>query len=130
MTPFGLFLESLRRSRQLQQVQLADRLEVNSCYVSAMEKGKKGPPSKAVLEKLIDKLNLNSSEQELLWERVEQSKRTVRLPDNATAEEYVLMNEIQHHLGALSSEQIDIIRKILMLGANFKAQQRVEVRSF
>ncbi len=46
MTPFGLFLESLRRSRQLQQVQLAHRLGVNPCYVSSIESGKKGPPSK------------------------------------------------------------------------------------
>jgi len=38
MTPFGLYLESLRRSCQLQQVQLADHLGVNVCYVSVMER--------------------------------------------------------------------------------------------
>lgn len=129
MTPFGLFLESIRRSRQLQQVQLADRLGVNSCYVSAMEKGKKGPPSKEVLTKLISQLKLDGSEQEALWEYVDQSQKTVRVPDNATAEEYALMRDIRVHLGALSSEQITIIRNTLKLGSVIPASRRIEVRS-
>ena len=129
MTPFGLFLESLRRSRQLQQVQLADLLSVNSCYVSAIENGKKGPPSKPVLEKLIAELSLDKKEQELLWDYVDQSKRTIRLPDNATAEEYSLMRDMRRHLGALSMEQIEIIRNTLKLGGSTTTKPRIEIRS-
>jgi len=129
MTPFGLLLESLRRSRQLQQIQLADLLSVNSCYISTMEKGKKGPPSKMVLENLIVELKLDTAEQEALWDSVEQSKRTTRLPDNATVEEYALMRDLRSHLGALSSEQISIIRSILKLGTNSEMKQRIEIRS-
>lgn len=130
MTPFGLFLESIRRSRQLQQVQLADRLGVNSCYISAIEKGKKGPPSKEVLVKLITQLTLDQLEQDALWEYVDQSQKTIRVPDNATAEEYALMRDIRVHLGALSSEQISIIRNTLKLGSAIQANHKIEVRSF
>lgn len=129
MTPFGLFLESLRRNRHLQQVQLADRLGVNSCYVSAIENGKKGPPSKAVLEKIISELKLDAQEQELLWDYVDQSKRTIRLPEDATPEEYTLMRDIRRHLGALSIEQIDIIRNTLKLSGKAHTKPRIEIRS-
>ena len=129
MTPFGLFLESLRRNRQLQQVQLADIMGINSCYVSAIENGKKGPPSKRVLDRLISELALDDREQGLLWEYVDQSKRTIRLPDNATADEYALMRDIEKNLGALSIEQINIIRNTLKLGGYAKTKPRIEIRS-
>jgi|TARA_R110001583_G_scaffold195066_1_gene368908 transcriptional regulator with XRE-family HTH domain len=129
MTPFGLFLESIRRNRHLHQVQLADRLGVNSCYVSAIENGKKGPPSKPILEKLISELNLDAQEQELLWDYVDQSQRTIRLPEDATPEEYTLMRDIRRHLGALSIEQIDIIRNTLKLSGQAQTKPRIEVRS-
>lgn len=129
MTPFGLFLESLRRSRQLQQVQLADRLNVNSCYVSSMENGKKAPPSKHVLMKLIEELRLDGEEQQELWDKVEQSKRTTRLPDNATLEEYALMRDLRDHLGAMSSDKVNVIRNILNMDGRPKEKPRIEIRS-
>lgn len=130
MTPFGLYLESLRRSRQLQQVQLADHLGVNACYVSSMENGKKGPPSKGVLNKLIASLDLNEEEQETLWDKVDQSQRTVRLPDNATLEEYALMRDLRDHLGAMSSDKVNVIRNILNMDGRPKHKPRIEIRGF
>ncbi|RBM48471.1 XRE family transcriptional regulator [Vibrio tarriae] len=127
MTPFGLYLESLRRSRQLQQIQLADHLGVNACYVSAMESGKKGPPSKQVLSKLIESLELDADEQEMLWDKVDQSQRTIRLPDNATLEEYALMRDLRRHLGALSSDKVNVIRNILNM--DVRSKSRIEIRS-
>lgn len=121
-------MESLRRSRQLQQVQLADIMGINSCYVSAIENGKKGPPSKGVLDRLVSELALDDREQGLLWEYVDQSKRTRRLPDNATADEYALMRDIERHLGALSKEQIEIIRNTLRLGGLSKTKSIIEIR--
>ena len=127
MTPFGLYLESLRRSRQLQQVQLADLLGVNACYVSAMENGKKGPPSQQVLSKLVASLKLDANEQETLWDKVDQSQRTTRLPDNATLEEYALMCDLRRHLGALSPDKVNVIRHILNM--DVRSKPGIEVRS-
>ena len=129
MTPFGLFLESVRRSRQLQQAQLADRIGVTPCYVSAIESGKKGPPSKDVIGKLVEKLELTQGEQNELLLCVEQSKKTLRLPENATTDEYLLVADLRHHLGALSIEQINIIRNALRLGSEKPNRPRIEVRS-
>ncbi|WP_227096646.1 helix-turn-helix domain-containing protein [Aeromonas veronii] len=58
MTPFGIYLENLRRSRRIQQKQLADLMGINPCYVSTLERGRKGPPSAEVLNRLIKNLNL------------------------------------------------------------------------
>lgn len=126
MTPFGLYLESLRRSRQLQQVQLADHLGVSSCYVSGMESGKKAPPSKHVLSKLIDSLELNAEEQEMLRDKIDQSQRAIRLPDNATLEEYALIHDLRRHLGSLSSDKVKVIRSILTM--DDRPKSRIEIR--
>lgn len=125
MTPFGLYLESIRRSHQLQQVQLADLLGVNACYVSSMENGKKGPPSKDVLDRLIIKLDLDSDEQEQLLYCVQRSKKSLRLPDNATCDEYLLMHDLNAHVGSLSSEQISIIRNVMALGNTGKTKSKI-----
>lgn len=116
MTPFGYYLESLRRSRRLQQKQLAALLDVNPCYISAMEKGRKGPPTKPVLDRLITALELNEQEQNYLHEYVGQSERTFRLPTNMALEEYALVHELKNYLGSLSKEQIAIIQNALRVG--------------
>lgn len=122
MTPFGEFLEQLRRSRHLQQKQMADVMGINPCYVSTMEKGRKGPPSKHVLEQLVKKLKLSEDEQSQLWRSVELSELTYRLPVNMSKEEFELMYEIRSRLGALSRAQITIIQNTLTLGSSPSAR--------
>jgi transcriptional regulator with XRE-family HTH domain len=93
MTPFGEYLEQLRRDRYLQQKQLADIMGINPCYVSALEKGRKGPPSKLVLEQLVEKLNLSQEEENGLWRSVELSDLNLRLPKNMTKQEFEFLYE-------------------------------------
>lgn len=128
MTPFALFLSSIRQNRQLQQIQLADLLGVNSCYVSAMEKSKKGPPSKTVINKLVTELELDEEEQGLLWDSIEKSQRIIRIPESASLEEYAFANELRKQLGALSKDQIEAMRSILKLGESSKVKRKLEIR--
>lgn len=116
MTPFGSYLESLRRSRRLKQKQLAALLQVNACYVSAMESGKKGPPGDRVLQRLIESLALNADESNKLWEYVDQSQRTFRLPDDMALEEYALASHFRKRLGSLDKNQIAAIDAVLRMG--------------
>jgi len=115
MTPFGHYLEKLRRSRNLQQTQLAAELGVHSCYVSAMEKGRKGPAAEPVLKKLVDVLNLDEEEQRLLWRYVKQSKPTFKIPKDAGLAEYAFVNELWGHLGSLTDDQLDAMKLILKM---------------
>jgi len=115
MTPFGYYLETLRRSRGLQQKQVAGLLDINPCYISAMEKGRKGPPTSPILKKLVTALELNEEEENLLHKYVEQSSRTFRLPTNMALAEYALVHELKQSLGSLSNEQIAIINNALRI---------------
>ncbi|WP_281419299.1 helix-turn-helix domain-containing protein [Marinobacterium ramblicola] len=117
MTPFGTYLEHLRRSRRMQQKQLADLMGINPCYVSTLERGRKGPPSKAVLKRLIKNLNLSRDEQEQLWHSVELSEMTFRLPDGMSQDEFEFVHDLKSHLGTLSGDQVLIMRKVLGLGS-------------
>lgn len=118
MTPFGLFLEKIRRSRQLQQKRLAAELGIQASYVSSLEKGRKPPPSQKILEKLIDVLDLDENEQAGMWESVRQSKRTLELPEGMVLAEYQLVSMLSEKLGSLSEEQITVIKCVLALNFN------------
>lgn len=115
MTPFGVFLEKVRRSRQLRQKQLAVDLGINASYISALETGRKEPPSRRVLERLIAALDLSDEEQTVLWESAEQSQRSIQLPDGMRLSEFRLVNELRKQLGKLDDGQITIILEVLAL---------------
>lgn len=115
MTPFGCYLEILRRSRGLQQKQLAAALDVDPTYISLMERGKKGPPSDILLEKLVKQLNLSTEEQILLREYIAQSPRSLMLPKNMALQEYALLRQLWQRLGSLSSLQIETISNVLKM---------------
>lgn len=116
MTPFGEFLEQIRRQRHLQQKQMADVMGINPCYVSALEKGRKGPPSEKIINQLIRNLGLSEVEQAALKRSVKISELTYRLPANLSKEEFEFMYELRMHLGALSHDQLVIMKKTLKLG--------------
>lgn len=116
MTPFGQYLEQLRRSRKLQQSQLAAELDVSACYISAMEKGRKVPARSQILDKISEVLELDEQEQQSLIKSVEQSKQTLKVPASAGPEEYAFLNELWGHLGSLSADQIDGMSLFLKVG--------------
>ncbi|AMK76934.1 MULTISPECIES: helix-turn-helix domain-containing protein [Methylomonas] len=115
MTPFGVFLEKIRRSRQLRQKQLAVDLGINASYISALETGRKEPPSRRVLERLIAALDLSDEEQTVLWESAEQSQRSIQLPDGMRLSEFRLVNELRKQLGKLDEGRITIMLDVLAL---------------
>ena len=122
MTPFGEFLEQLRRRRMLQQKQLAAMMGINPCYVSAMERGKKGPPSDDVLKQLIKNLELTDHEQKSLWPNVELSDTSLRLPTNMSRSEHELVHELKSHLGSISDEQAQVIKLVLKMRTDLGLQ--------
>lgn len=109
MTPFGRKLEQLRRSRGLQQSQLAAEAGVQSCYISAMENGRKGPPSLSVFKQLTQVLTLSEEERCNLWRAALQSKKTRKMPPETSTSEYVLVDELWERLGSLTENQINLI---------------------
>lgn len=116
MTPFGKALSQLRRSRKLQQRELAEHVGIRASYVSAMEGGKKGPPSKLVIQKIINALKLTDEEKRVLESSVGPSERIIRLPNTVSLEEYGFLWELRKRLGSLSHEELIIMTHTLKLG--------------
>lgn len=125
MTPFGDVLCRLRRSRHLKQRELAELLNVQPSYLSALENGKKGPPSDQVLGQLSLVLNLDDQEINDLESSVEQSQRVFRLPDNTTLDEFAFIYQLKKRLGSLSVEELAIMTNTLKLGTSLARRARV-----
>lgn len=115
MTPFGELLEKHRRKRGLHQQELSYLVGINSTYVSAMESGKRGSPSKEVVQRIIAALELTEQEAKELKESATRSKKSMRIPNNASSEEYLIAYQLFQRMGRLSHGQLAIIREAINL---------------
>lgn len=116
MTPFGHYLETVRRAREMQQTELANLLGIDPSYISSIERGKKGPPSADILQKIKTVLSLNDVESKELDLAVKQSGRVIRLPNTTSLAEYVLISTLSRRIGSLSKEEVNAMACILQLG--------------
>jgi transcriptional regulator with XRE-family HTH domain len=116
MTPFGERLEQIRRSRGLKQVELAELIDVKASYVSVLERGFKGAPSKFVLKKIIDKLKLSEKEKSLLLYDAAITDFSFKIPPGTTRSEFELLHKLKKHLGSLSDQQVLVMKTILEMG--------------
>ncbi len=72
MTPFGKHLRRLRADRGMTLKEMATAVGVSSAYLSALEHGKRGQPSWALIQRIIACLNV-------IWDDAEELTRLARL---------------------------------------------------
>lgn len=84
-------------------------------YISGLELGRKGPPTKEFVTKLIVAMNLDENEQAALRQSVEESQRKFVLPGNASTEIYRMMRKLWEELDNLEPAQIRAITEILCI---------------
>lgn len=72
MTPFGRHLRRLRAERRMTLKEMASAVGVSSAYLSALEHGKRGRPSWALVQRIITCLNV-------IWDDAEELTRLARL---------------------------------------------------
>jgi transcriptional regulator with XRE-family HTH domain len=68
MTPFGAKMRSMRAERGLDLKSMAESLGVSSAYLSALEHGKRGRPSWALLQGIIGYFNV-------IWDEADELTR-------------------------------------------------------
>lgn len=115
MSPFACFLRKLRQKRHLKQKDVAYQLGYEPSYLSALERGDKGPPRQEFVDRLIRGLDLAESEQSELAQVLKASRRHFSLPARASEQEYGLVRELELQLGYLRPDQIYLIRLALRL---------------
>ena len=115
MTPFSMLLSDLCRSRQVLQKQLAQQLNVDPSYLSALTSGRKGVPSDAILRRLEEALDLTDVERQTLQESVKISKRKYRVPHKAHPDFYAVAWQMFHVAENLSPAKLNVIKGVLEL---------------
>ena len=90
MSPFAFCFHRLRISRGIRQKDLSEKIGYEQSYVSAIERGTKGPPAEIFVRKVVSALELSEEETRELMESAELSQRKFVLPETASIDAYLL----------------------------------------
>lgn len=115
MSPISSILRDLRFSHGLRQFELAEQVGCEQSFISGLELGIKGPPSREFIKSLISALQLDAAWQARLWSALEMSQRKILLPNEAPEEIYWLCNELRLQLDQLHPTQVELMRSVLRL---------------
>ncbi len=72
MTPFGRRMRELREARGVSLQEMAGALDVSSSYLSALEHGRRGRPSRARVHQICQYFNI-------VWDEADELQRLARL---------------------------------------------------
>ena len=111
MTPFGKRVRELREQRGLNQKQLAEALHVSSAYLSALEHGRRSPPTFQFVQKVIGVFNIICDEAEELQQLAALSNPRVTIDtsglDPAATE---LANLLARRIGELDQQTLETMK--------------------
>ncbi len=115
MTPFGEKMRALRAKKGVSQADMAAALDVSPAYLSALEHGKRGAPSWAFIQKVIQYFGLIWDEAEDLKDLAHFSKPKVTIDTSGLDSRATqAVNILSRRIGRLNSEQLDQL--LLLLG--------------
>lgn len=113
MSPFSERLRALRLRYGVRQKDLAEAMGFEQSYVSALELGIKGPPSRDFVDRLAKYLRLSADELADLLSELEASRRHYTIPQTASSDAYRLCGELWRELDLLSDAQIRVMRELI-----------------
>ena len=114
MTPFGQKLRQLRAVRKMSLKDLAKALHVTPAYLSALENGKRGKPSKGLVHQVSAALGI-------IWDDAEELARLAALSDprprvdtsGLSAKATEVANRLAVDIGRLSDAELDRLMEVL-----------------
>ena len=107
MTPFGERIRDLRRKKGVSQKEMAAALGVSAAYLSALEHGRRGVPTWALIQKIIGYFNV-------IWDDAEELERLAELSDprvvvdtsGLSPRATELANLLAARIGSLSGDEL------------------------
>lgn len=113
VSPFGKYLRKIRIDIGITLQEMADKLKVSSAQLSFIETGKRNISSNFI-EKVIKFLKLTKRESEQLYNLVEQSQKSIKIPlDNISYEYREVVSIFSKKFSHLTINQINKIKKVL-----------------
>ncbi len=118
MTPFGQRMRDMRRERNVTQREMARAIGVSAAYLSALEGGRRGRPTWALIQKIIGYFNIIWDDAEDLVKLAERSHPrvvidTAGLSPSATE----LANLLASRIATLSEEELASMTERLRTGS-------------
>lgn len=114
MTPFGVKLRALRAERGLSLRAMATALDVSPAYLSALEHGKRGAPSLALIQHICALFGLYWEDAEELEHLAAISHPRPRFDTSGlTPEQIALANRLTRRLDTLPPETIAAMHALL-----------------
>lgn len=108
MTPFGERLRDLRSKKGVKQTDMAAALDVSPAYLSALEHGKRGAPSWAFIQKVIQYFGLIWDDAEQLQELAQLSRPRVVIDTSGMDERATrAANILSRKIGRLNDRELD-----------------------
>ena len=113
MTPLGQHLQQLRDQRNLTQKEMAAALGVSPAYLSALEHGRRGRPSWALLQRIVGYFNI-------IWDEAETLQNLAALSDprvmvdtsRMSAKATQVSNLLANRIGELDEGQLDELLRV------------------
>ena len=114
MTPFGIRLRQLRAARAIKLKDMADALGVSAAYLSALEHGRRGRPTHAMVVAICAQLNI-------IWDEADELMRLARLSHprvtvdtgGLSAEATELANLLAERIRKLAPERVEKLLDLL-----------------
>jgi transcriptional regulator with XRE-family HTH domain len=105
----------MRTRRGISQNELAEVIGYEQTYISALEVGKKGPPTPAFVDRLISAFDLPLEEQDRLRDALDASQRKLVIDGELPQNVFWMFRELRHRVSELTPEEIQLIRQVLAL---------------
>ena len=100
MTPLGLHLRTLRAQRNVTQKEMAEAIGVSPAYLSALEHGKRGQPSWALLQRIVGFFNV-------IWDDADILQKLAVLSDPKVTIDTTDLSAEATHLANLMAQKIN-----------------------
>ncbi|MDX1736763.1 MAG: transcriptional regulator [Alphaproteobacteria bacterium] len=114
MTPFGEKLRSLRQERGVTLKQMAEALQLSSPYLSALEHGRKGRPTKVLLHQICGYFNIIWDEAEDLIRLAEISHPKITIDTSGLSSDATLLaNLLSEKIKDMNPAQIEAMLSIV-----------------
>ena len=107
MTPFGEKLHALRKSKNINQKNMAAALNVSAAYLSALEHGRRGKPQWSIVQRVITYFNI-------IWDDAEELQYLASISDpkanintaELSADATKLANLLANNIAVLKESEI------------------------
>jgi transcriptional regulator with XRE-family HTH domain len=114
MTPFGRRMRELRAKRGVTLQQMAAALDVSPAYLSALEHGRRGRPSRTRVHQICQYFNI-------VWDEADELQRLARMShpritvdtSGLTPEATELANELAQRIRNLSRDKVRALLETL-----------------